>query len=183
VTAMMQVGASPVPGQLRPRRGARGGPSRQLGIALSGLVYAVLARLSRLALRHLPQVDGIPVILGNGTGPMDRGHLEAALQVLREHAPSRLARLHRHVLAIFIARQPGAHGHYSRMTGTCTLDSTRLESDDPRVTAAAMVRAATEAWLWRAGRGRDLEDESRLLDLSDLDRLLLLRRVSAPARS
>jgi len=51
------------------------------------------------------------------------------------------------------------------------------------VTAAAMVRAATEAWLWRAGRGRDLEDESRLLDLSDLDRLLLLRRVSAPARS
>lgn len=69
------------------------------------------------------------------------------------------------------------------MTGTCTLDATRLESDDPRVTAAAMVRAATEARLWRAGRGRDLEDESRLLVLSDLDRLQLLRRVSAPTRS
>jgi hypothetical protein len=183
VTAMMHVGATPVPGQLRPNRGERGGASRRLGIAVSGLVYAVFSRLSRLTLRHLPEVDGLPVLLGSGASPVDRGHLEAALQVLREYAPSRLARLHRHVLAIFVARQPGVHGHYSRMTGTCTLDATRLESDDPRVTAAAMARAATEAWLWRAGRGRDVEDENRLLDLSDLDRLLLLRRVSAPTRS
>jgi len=183
VTAMIHTGASPLPGQLRPSRGERGGPSRRLGIGVSGLVYAVFSRLSRLALPHLPEVDGLPVLLGSGAGPVDRGHLEAAVQVLREHAPSRLARLHRHVLAIFVARQPGVHGHYSRMTGTCTLDATRLESDDPRVTAAAMVRAATEARLWRAGRGRDLEDESRLLVLSDLDRLQLLRRVSAPTRS
>jgi len=167
---------------MTPRDGRWSGP-RRLAVGVMGLVYGILSRVSRLALRHLPQVDGLPVLLGSGAGPLDRRYLEAALEVLREHAPSRLSRMHRCVLAIFITRQPAVHGHYSRMTGTCTLDSTRLQADDAHQTAAAMVRAATEAWLWRAGRGRDPVDEGRILALSDRDRLQLLRRVSSLARS
>jgi hypothetical protein len=44
--------------------------------------------------------------------------------------------------------------------------------------AAAMVRCATERWLWRSGRGRSHDDEARILEVSEVARLHLLRRAA-----
>jgi hypothetical protein len=47
---------------------------------------------------------------------------------------------------------------------------------DPTL-SGAMVRSATEGWLWRSGRGRSRHDEARILAVSELTRLHFLRRV------
>ena len=89
-------------------------------------------------------------------------------------------RLRNHVLGIFLSRQPQAHGHYSRITGTCTLDLERLAEETSIETAAALVRCATEAWLWRGGRGRAPDDEYRVLAISERAGRHFVRRVRFP---
>jgi hypothetical protein len=150
---------------------------RRLALLVTTSLHSVMASLSGLALAGLPRVAGIPVLRGPGAGPALRAKLEAALRLLHDAAPGRLARLRRHVLGIFLSRQPHAHGHYSRITGTCTLDLERLAEDTAVETAAALVRCATEAWLWRAGRGRAPEDEDRVLALGERARQQFVRRV------
>jgi hypothetical protein len=93
-----------------------------------------------------------------------------------------MERLRRNVLGIFLARQPAAHGHYSRITGTCTLDLERLAGETSLETAAALVRCATEAWLWRAGRGRAFDDEFRVLALSERAGRQFVSRLRPKAR-
>jgi hypothetical protein len=142
-------------------------------------LHRLVTGLSGVALGGLPRAGGIPVLRGPGAGPAIRAKLESALALLEEAAPGRLDRLRRNVLAIFLARQPRAHGHYSRITGTCTLDLERLAEETAVETAAALVRCATEGWLWRAGRGRTPEDEERILALGELARREFVRRVQA----
>ena len=157
-------------------------PRRRLALIVTATLHGVVTGVSGIALGGLPRVGGIPVLRGPGAGPAIRSNLEAALTLLQETAPGRLGRLRRHVLGIFLARQPRAHGHYSRITGTCTLDLERLAEDTPVETAAALVRCATEAWLWRAGRGRPPDDEDRILALGELARLQFVRRAQVAAR-
>ncbi|HUF34457.1 MAG TPA: hypothetical protein VMN37_00840 [Gemmatimonadales bacterium] len=156
-------------------------PRRRLALMVTATLHTFVSGVSGLALGGLPRVGGIPVLRGPGAGPAIRAKLEAALTLLEDAAPGRLARLRRHVLGIFLARQPRAHGHYSRITGTCTLDLERLAEETPLETAAALVRCATEAWLWRAGRGRAPEDEDRVLALGELAGREFVRRVQAAA--
>jgi hypothetical protein len=156
-------------------------PGRRLGLLVTAGLHTVVAGVSGLALAGLPRVAGIPVLRGPGAGPALRAKLEAALRLLHETAPGRLGRLRRHVLGIFLSRQPNAHGHYSRITGTCTLDLERLAEETPVETAAALVRCATEAWLWRAGRGGAPEDEDRVLALGERARQQFVRRVQGAA--
>jgi hypothetical protein len=141
---------------------------RRLALLVTTSLHALVSGVSGVALGGLPRVAGIPVLRGPGAGPAIRAKLEAALALLEEVAPGRLGRLRHHVIGIFLARQPRAHGHYSRITGTCTLDLERVAEETPLETAAALVRCATEAWLWRAGRGRAPEDEERILALGEL---------------
>lgn len=141
---------------------------RRLGLLVTTTLHAVVSGLSGIAIGGLPRVGGIPVLRGPGAGPAIRAKLESAVRLLDEAAPGRLGRFRRHVVGIFLARQPRAHGHYSRITGTCTLDLERVAEETPVETAAALVRCATEAWLWRAGRGRAPEDEDRILALGEL---------------
>jgi hypothetical protein len=157
-------------------------PRRRLALIVTATLHGVVSGMSGIALGGLPRVGGFPVLRGPGAGPAIRSKLEAALALLVETAPGRLARLRRHVLGIFLARQPRAHGHYSRITGTCTLDLERLAEETPVETAAALVRCATEAWLWRAGRGRAPDDEDRILALGELARLAYVRRARMTSR-
>ena len=162
----------------------RGDPisvGRQVALMVTTTLHTLMSGISGLALGGLPRVGGIPVLRGPGAGPAIRAKLEAALVLLQEVAPGRLSRLRRHVLGIFLARQPNAHGHYSRITGTCTLDLERLAEETAVETAGALVRCATEGWLWRAGRGRSLDDEDRILALGELARLQFVRQVQAAA--
>ena len=157
-------------------------PRRRLALIVTATLHGVVSGVSGIALGGLPRVGGIPVLRGPGAGPAIRSKLEAGLTRLQETAPGRLSRLRRHVLGIFLARQPRAHGHYSRITGTCTLDLERLAEQTPTETAAALVRCATEAWLWRAGRGRSPDDEDRILALGELARLAFVRRAQVATR-
>lgn len=159
--------------------GERIGPRRRIALAVTTSLHAVVARVSGLTLGGLPRVAGIPVLRGPGAGPASRSKLEAGIALLDEAAPGRMDRLRRNVLGIFLARQPRAHGHYSRITGTCTLDLERLAGETAIETAAALVRCATEAWLWRAGRGRAQNDEYRILALSERAGRQFVRRVRA----
>ena len=154
---------------------------RRLGLVVTTTMHAVMSGLSGLAIGGLPRVGGIPVLRGPGAGPAIRAKLQAALDLLDDAAPGRLGRLRRHVVGIFLARQPRAHGHYSRITGTCTLDLERVAEETSLETAAALVRCATEAWLWRAGRGRAPEDEDRVLALGELARLQFVGRARMAA--
>jgi hypothetical protein len=154
---------------------------RRLGLMVTTTMHAVMSGLSGLAIGGLPRVGGIPVLRGPGAGPAIRAKLEAALGLLDHAAPGRLGRFRRHVVGIFLARQPRAHGHYSRITGTCTLDLERVAEETPIETAAALVRCATEAWLWRAGRGRAPEDEDRVLVLGELARRQFVGRARMAA--
>jgi hypothetical protein len=109
--------------------------------------------------------------------PDARARLEAALSMLRRLSPGLRRRLQRHVTGLFLMRRPPAHGYYSRITGTCTLDLEALQRESPVEIAAAMVRCATEGWLWRSGRGRSRDDETRILEMSELARLRFLQRA------
>jgi hypothetical protein len=151
---------------------------RRLGLTLTAVLHALLAGCSGVALRGLPRLDGLPVLLARKTSPETRQHLQAALSILARVSPSRRDRLKRHVLGLFIAQAPRAHGHYSRITGTCTLDLARFTLESPDETAGLLVRCATEAWLWRSGLGRTEEGERRLLILSDRARRQFLRRLA-----
>ena len=154
---------------------------RRLGLLVTTTLHAVISGVSGLAIGGLPRVGGIPVLRGPGAGPAIRAKLESALRLLDGAAPGRLGRFRRHVVGIFLARQPHAHGHYSRITGTCTLDLERVAEEPPLETAAALVRCATEAWLWRAGRGRAPEDEDRILVLGEMARRQFVRRARTVA--
>ncbi len=156
------------------------GPRRRLALAVTTTLHAVVTRVSGVTLGGLPRIAGIPVLRGPGAGPASRAKLEAGVALLEASAPGRMNRLRRNVLGIFLARQPRAHGHYSRITGTCTLDLERLAGETAIETAAALVRCATEAWLWRAGRGRAQDDEYRILGLSERAGRQFVRRVRAP---
>jgi hypothetical protein len=85
------------------------------------------------------------------------------------------------VLGIFLTRRPRGHGHYSRITGTCILDLDELAVGSPADIAAALVRCATEGWLWSSGRGRTAPDETRILAISELARRNFLHRARARA--
>jgi hypothetical protein len=140
-------------------------------------LHRVIAGLAGVALAGHPRAGGIPVLRGAGTGPDSRAHLEAALELLGRLSPGLRRRLQRHVTGLYLMRQPPAHGYYSRITGTCTLDLDALDRESPAEVAGAMVRSATEGWLWRSGRGRSRHDEARILAVSELTRLHFLRRV------
>jgi hypothetical protein len=83
------------------------------------------------------------------------------------------------VLSIFLTHRPRGHGHYSRITGTCILDLDQLAAATPAEVAAALVRCATEGWLWRSGRGRSPADEVRILAISEEARRNFLERALA----
>lgn len=157
--------------------GGRPGLSRQLSLGITTSLHRLLAGLAGVALAGLPRAGGIPVLRGGGTAPDTRSRLESALGLLARMAPPLRARLQRHVTGLFLMRRPPAHGYYSRITGTCTLDVDALQRESPVEVAAAMVRCATEGWLWRSGRGRSRADEARVLELSELARLHFLQRA------
>jgi hypothetical protein len=157
--------------------GVKLGLNRRLSLAVTASLHGVLAALSGAALAGLPRAGGIPVLRGGGTAADARDRLEAALSLLGRLAPNLRRRLQRHVTGLFLTRRPPAHGYYSRITGTCTLDVEALQRESPVESAAAMVRCATEGWLWRSGRGRSRADEARILEVSELARLHFLRQA------
>jgi hypothetical protein len=157
---------------------------RRLSLGVTAGLHRLVAGLTGVALAGHPRAGGIPVLRGSGTGPDCRTHLESALSLLDRLSPGLRTRLQRHVTGLFLMRQPPAHGYYSRITGTCTLDPDALGRQSPAEVAGAMVRCATEGWLWRSGRGRSRHDEARILAVSELARLHFLRRaVKRPGAS
>jgi hypothetical protein len=153
------------------------GFTRRLSLAVTASLHRILAALAGVALAGLPRAGGLPVLRGGGTAPDARARLEAALGLLGRLSPALRKRLQRHVTGLFLMRHPPAHGYYSRITGTCTLDVEALQRESPVEIAAAMVRCATEGWLWRSGRGRSRADEARILEVSELARLHFLQRA------
>lgn len=153
------------------------GARRRLSLAVTAGLHRILAALAEVALAGLPRAGGLPVLRGGGTAADARPRLEAALALLGSLAPGLRIRLQSHVTGLFLMRRPPAHGYYSRITGTCTLDLDALQRESPLELAAAMVRCATEGWLWRSGRGRSRSDEARILEVSELARLRFLQRA------
>jgi hypothetical protein len=153
------------------------GPNRRLSLAVTAGLHRVLTALAGVALAGLPRAGGMPVLRGGGTTPDARARLESALALLGRLSPGLRRRLQHHVTGLFLMRRPPAHGYYSRITGTCTLDLDALQRESPVEVAAAMVRCATEGWLWRSGRGRSRADEARVLEVSELARLHFLARA------
>lgn len=153
------------------------GLNRRLSLAVTAGLHGLLTALAGVALAGLPRAGGIPVLRGAGTAPDTRNRLETALTLLGRLAPGLRQRLQRHVTGLFLMRRPPAHGYYSRITGTCTLDVEALQRESPVEIAAAMVRCATEGWLWQSGRGRSRADEARILEVSELARLHFLSRA------
>jgi len=169
-----------------PQRGGEVGLGlrRRLSLGVTAGLHRVVAGLTGVALAGHPRAGGIPVLRGSGTGPDCRVHLESALVLLDRLSPGLRTRLQRHVTGLFLMRRPPAHGYYSRIAGTCTLDLDALGRESPAEVAGAMVRCATEGWLWRSGRGRSRDDEARILAVSELARLHFLRRaVKRPGAS
>ncbi len=153
------------------------GLNRRLSLAVTAGLHGLLTALAGAALAGLPRAGGLPVLRGAGTAPDTRDRLETALALLGRLAPGLRQRLQRHVTGLFLMRRPPAHGYYSRITGTCTLDVEALQRESPVEIAAAMVRCATEGWLWQSGRGRSRLDETRILEVSELARLHFLSRA------
>jgi hypothetical protein len=153
------------------------GVVRRLSLAVTDGLHRLILGGSSIALSGLPQAGGIPVLRGAGTGPEARDRLEAALELLARVAPGLRERLQRHVLGIFLTRRPRNHGHYSRITGTCILDLDEVAIGSPADIAAALVRCATEGWLWSSGRGRTAPDETRILAISEMARRNFLERA------
>jgi hypothetical protein len=158
-----------------PESGA--GIGRRLSLAVTATLHRMLATLAGVALAGLPRAGGLPVLRGGGTAADTRARLESALSLLDRLSPGLRQRLQRHVTGLFLMRRPPAHGYYSRITGTCTLDVDALQRESPTEIAAAMVRCATEGWLWRSGRGRTRADEARILEMSERARLHFLQRA------
>jgi hypothetical protein len=153
------------------------GLARWLSLGVTAGLHRVIAALAGVALAGHPRAGGIPVLRGGGTGPDSRVRLEAALTLLGRLSPGLRNRLQRHVTGLFLIHRPPAHGYYSRITGTCTLDLDLLGRESPADVAGAMVRCATEGWLWRSGRGRSRDDEVRILEVSEVAQLHFLRRA------
>jgi len=153
------------------------GLRRRLSLGVTAALHRIVAGLTGVALAGHPRAGGIPVLRGSGTGPDCRAQLDSALGILDRLSPGLRIRLQRHVTGLFLMRQPPAHGYYSRITGTCTLDLDALGRESPAEMAGTMVRCATEGWLWRSGRGRSRDDEARVLAVSELARLHFLRRA------
>ncbi len=153
------------------------GMRRRISLVVTAGLHRLVANLAGVALAGHPRAGGIPVLRGGGAGPDCRSHLESALSLLDRSSPGFRLRLQRHVTSFFLTRRPRAHGYYSRITGTCTLDLGALGRESPAEVAGAMVRCATEGWLWRSGRGRSPDDEARILAVSELARLHFLRRA------
>jgi len=165
----MQVEAEPI------------GVVRRISLAVTDSLHRLVLGGSAVALGGLPRAGGIPVLRGPGTGPEARERLEAALELLARVAPGLRERLQHHVLGIFLTHRPRGHGHYSRITGTCILDLEALAVGSPAEIAAALVRCATEGWLWSSGRGRTAPDEARILAISEMARRNFLDRAKARA--
>ena len=153
------------------------GLARRVSLAVTASLHRMLATMAGVALAGLPRAGGLPVLRGGGTTPDARAELESALALLGNLSPGLRRRLQRHVTGLFLMRRPPAHGYYSRITGTCTLDVDALHRESAVEIAAAMVRCATEGWLWRSGRGRSRPDEARILQVSELARLHFLQRA------
>ena len=158
-------------------RGGGLGLTRRLSLGVTASLHHILAALAGVALAGLPRAGGIPVLRGAGTALDARPRLEGALSLLGRLSPALRVRLQHHVTGLFLMRRPPANGYYSRITGTCTLDVDALQRESPVEIAAAMVRCATEGWLWRSGRGRSRADETRILEVSEHARLHFLHRA------
>jgi hypothetical protein len=160
------------------RRLERGlGIRRRLSLGVTAGLHRIMATIAGVALVGHPRARGIPVLRGQGTAAGSRVHVEDALDLLDRLSPGLRDRLQRHVTGLFLIHQPQAHGFYSRITGTCTLDLDALDRESAAEVAGTMVRCATEGWLWRSGRGRSRDDEERILAVSELTRLHFIRRV------
>jgi hypothetical protein len=155
------------------------GVVRRLSLAVTDGLHRLVLGGAAAALGGLPRAGGLPVLRGPGTGRWAREQLEAALELLARIAPGLRERLQHHVLGIFLTHRPRGHGHYSRITGTCILDLDQLAAATPAEVAGALVRCATEGWLWRSGRGRSPADEVRILALSEEARRNFLLRAVA----
>lgn len=155
------------------------GMVRRLSLAVTDGLHRLVLGGSAVALGGLPRAGGLPVLRGAGTGPRAREQLEAALELLARVAPGLRERLQHHVLSIFLTHRPRGHGRYSRITGTCILDLDRLAQETAAEVAGALVRCATEGWLWRSGRGRTPADEVRILAISEVARRNFLLRARA----
>jgi hypothetical protein len=156
------------------------GPRRRISLAATATLHRLVAGVTSVALAGHPRADGMPVLRGDGTAPESRAHLEAALTLLTRSAPGLRRRLQDHVTGLFLTRRAPSHGYYSRITGTCTLDLDLLARESPVEVAGALVRCATEGWLWQSGRGRSRDDETRILAVSEVARRHFLQRALAP---
>ncbi len=153
------------------------GVGRRLSLAVTASLHRVIASLAGVGLAGLPRAGGLPVLRGAGTSSDARARLEGALTLLGQLSPGLRQRLETNITGLFLRRRPPAHGSYSRITGTCSLDVEALQRETAVEIAAAMVRCATEGWLWRSGRGRSHADERRILEVSELSRLHFLQRA------
>ena len=168
----------PVGGGAPERRGEKAlGLPRRLSLGITAGLHRIVGVLAGVALAGHPRAGGIPVLRGSGTGPDSRERLEAALSLLARLSPGLRERVQHHVTGLFLMHRPPVHGYYSRITGTCTLDLDALDRESPAEVAGAMVRCATEGWLWRSGRGRSRDDEVRILAVSEGARLHFLQRA------
>jgi hypothetical protein len=153
------------------------GLRRRLSLSVTAGLHRLVAVVAGVALAGHPRARGIPVLRGRGTRAGSRAHLEAALDLIDRLSPGLRTRLQHHLTGLFLIHQPQAHGFYSRITGTCTLDLDALDQESAAEVAGTMVRCATEGWLWRSGRGRSRRDEERILAVSELARVHFLRRA------
>ena len=154
-------------------------PGRRISLGFMRVLHGLAGRGAGIALRGFPQIYDIPVLGVNGPERDQlRQRLEAALELLERVEPSRLDRLRRSVSGLFVTSSRRLHGHYGRITGTCTLDRGLLLSLPPEDIAEHLVYCATEAALWRAGLGRSADEEERLHRAAEQAARLFMDRLA-----
>lgn len=135
---------------------------RRFTLGAARALHSALRPISGLATRGLPRVYGVPVLGAGNDWERLHGRLEEALALIQRVQPSRLKRFSRSLSGVFITGSRRLHGHYGRITGTCTLDRGLLATLPIEELAEHLVYCATEAALWRGGVGKTGLEEDRL---------------------